>query len=369
MSNKPPLLSICIPTYSRAELLESALTSLVSQVSEVAGEVELIVSDNCSTDQTAEVVERMSRECPIRYHRNEENVGVVDNFLGTAKDLARGEFCWMMGDDELVRPGGVRSILEAIKAQPELDYFYVNYSIDTFDRRPAGVVTTDDFFTWTRTGTGNVDERRIERWESLLAEDFNCLTAIYCSVFRRSMWLNVARNLKAGEPFTSLEQTYPHSWILVRAMVGKPAWASGYPWIVMCGKESWADFIPLVVLVRFHELLDDYVAQGVEARYLEAHRRRMLSYATEPLTRILQGENLPRLESFSVVGFVVKHWRYDELWRALYQATLTASIGQVARRAPVLLPFALGARAHLRLTQSYEKLRARFNGSARGAIY
>ena len=52
-----PLLSICIPTYNRAELLRSALLSLVPQVKESGGEVELVVSDNCSTDDTRRVVE------------------------------------------------------------------------------------------------------------------------------------------------------------------------------------------------------------------------------------------------------------------------------------------------------------------------
>jgi len=51
-----PLLSICMPTYNRADLLELALRSLIPQVAATNGEVELIVSDNCSSDHTPNVV-------------------------------------------------------------------------------------------------------------------------------------------------------------------------------------------------------------------------------------------------------------------------------------------------------------------------
>lgn len=49
-----PLLSICIPTYNHAELLK-LLVSLVPQLL-LTGSVEIVVSDNCSTDHTAEIV-------------------------------------------------------------------------------------------------------------------------------------------------------------------------------------------------------------------------------------------------------------------------------------------------------------------------
>jgi glycosyltransferase involved in cell wall biosynthesis len=362
---KTPRLSICIPTYNRAELLESALAALAPQVRELGGEVELVVSDNCSADRTAEVVARAGGECPVRYHRNAENVGVIRNVLGVVRDHARGEFCWVMGDDDMVRAGGVRAVLEAIKAHPDLDYFYVNYSIDSFERRRGVFVTAEDFSEWTRTGNENQREGRVGRWEELLARDYGALTPIYCSVFRRATWLEGAGGLKIsadpadGVLFSSVDETFPHSLVFARTMMGKPAWESGYPWVVMCGKESWADFIPAVVLLRFHELLDEYVARGAAARLVEQHRRRLLGYAGEPLTRILQGERLPRLESFSAARFLLRHWRYAEAWRAAYGAALTATVEQVGRRAPALVPFAVAARLHLRLARGWARLRAR----------
>lgn len=61
-----PLLSICIPTYDRAELLRSALLSLAPQVKEMADEVEVIISDNCSTDSSKGAVDWAQEYCSIR---------------------------------------------------------------------------------------------------------------------------------------------------------------------------------------------------------------------------------------------------------------------------------------------------------------
>src|SRR6266446_8826045 len=113
-----PLLSICIPTYNRAALLKSALAALTPQVVALGSKVELLVSDNCSPDGTKEVVECAQRSCPIRYRRNEENFGGLYNFVNTASEFARGDFSWILGDDDLIRPGAVAKIVSIIERFP-----------------------------------------------------------------------------------------------------------------------------------------------------------------------------------------------------------------------------------------------------------
>lgn len=68
-----PLLSICIPTFNRAEYLKKSLDSLMSQ--DRFSEVEVVISDNCSTDNTEEVCNEFIQKYPnIIYHRNLENI-------------------------------------------------------------------------------------------------------------------------------------------------------------------------------------------------------------------------------------------------------------------------------------------------------
>jgi len=365
-----PLLSICIPTYNRAELLEAALTSLAPQVRKLGKEVELIVSDNCSTDNSRDVVERLGQQFPIRYHRNAENVGAMRNILSLVSEHSSGEFCWVMGDDEMVREGGVRKLLQAIKEHSDLDYFYVNYSIDSFERRKGVFVTADDFRDWKQTGNPNLEERRIDRWETLIAEDSNGLTPIYCSVFRRSMWLKGAAGLRVSDSYTeealfsSLAETYPQSLIFVRTMVGKPAWSSGYPWTIVCGTESWVDFIPVAMLLRFHELLDAFKRNGVDDRLLDQHRRQMLIRAETYLMEVFRGRRAPGLESFSVTKFLARHYRYFESWRAVYSALLIVPLEVEFATSPSYGAFAAVARAVSRCLTLGGKVRARLRRSS-----
>lgn len=71
----PVLVSICIPTYNRADCLKMSLESLVAQEEFKSGKVEIVISDNASTDSTEEVGKAFSSEYPgIHYHRNDKNI-------------------------------------------------------------------------------------------------------------------------------------------------------------------------------------------------------------------------------------------------------------------------------------------------------
>ena len=73
-----PLLSICIPTYNRAEFLKDALDSILRQINENnKDKVEICISDNASEDNTEELVEEYQKKSPIPiiYHKNEKNMG------------------------------------------------------------------------------------------------------------------------------------------------------------------------------------------------------------------------------------------------------------------------------------------------------
>jgi glycosyltransferase involved in cell wall biosynthesis len=96
-----PLVSIGLPTYNRAVLLARAIDSLLAQT---WSQLEIVISDNASTDSTQAVCEAYARRDPrIRYLRNDVNLGPQRNFLATLEQ-ARGEyFMWLSDDDWLDR--------------------------------------------------------------------------------------------------------------------------------------------------------------------------------------------------------------------------------------------------------------------------
>lgn len=109
-----PLLSLTIPTFNRYAFLAELLDALLPQIPQ-DGSVELLVSDNASTDATFEIVANFhSRGLPLRSVRNPENIGADANFL-QCLSLARGKYVWVLGDDDLVLPKAVPQILSLLR--------------------------------------------------------------------------------------------------------------------------------------------------------------------------------------------------------------------------------------------------------------
>jgi abequosyltransferase len=74
------LLSICIPTFNRAGILAASLDALMADIGP-SDDVEIVVSDNASSDGTADVVAaRVGRKPSISYWRNPTNIGLLANF-------------------------------------------------------------------------------------------------------------------------------------------------------------------------------------------------------------------------------------------------------------------------------------------------
>ncbi len=111
-----PLLTIAIPTYNRSNYLRMTLEQLASQLCNVPpGTVEVLVSDNCSPDDTGEVVKSLTSDLmPIRYIRNETNLGWALNFA-QAFDMAKGKYILMSGDDDLLVDGALELLLEKLR--------------------------------------------------------------------------------------------------------------------------------------------------------------------------------------------------------------------------------------------------------------
>ncbi len=102
MIEKQPLVSIGIPTYNRPRALRSALDSLLSQTYQ---NVEIIVSDNCSTNiDVADVVEEYKHRYPdIKFFDQDRNIGGIANFEFVLSEAAGKYFMWA-ADDDLCKP-------------------------------------------------------------------------------------------------------------------------------------------------------------------------------------------------------------------------------------------------------------------------
>jgi len=111
-----PRLTIAIPTYNRAHLLERRLQELIPQVQAHPGVV-LCVFDDASTDATPEVVARYRAELLVA-ERGPANLGIGGNMLRAFEAGGTG-WLWTLGDDDPVAPEAVATALKLIAEMPD----------------------------------------------------------------------------------------------------------------------------------------------------------------------------------------------------------------------------------------------------------
>ncbi|OAQ38794.1 hypothetical protein A5893_12150 [Pedobacter psychrophilus] len=93
---KSNLLTFCIPTYNRSEILEEGILDLISKIGKY--NFQIIVTDNSSIDNTEQVVNNLQTEYNfITYLKNEINLGADENFAISLK-ASKSKFTWLLGD-------------------------------------------------------------------------------------------------------------------------------------------------------------------------------------------------------------------------------------------------------------------------------
>ncbi len=125
-----PLVSIGLPVYNGERFIQRALDSLLAQD---YSNLELIISDNASTDRTGDIcLSCQAKDARIRYYRNEANIGMMGNFK-RALDLARGEFFMFAAHDDRWSPEFISSLLADLNRHPESEV--VMSALDVVDEK------------------------------------------------------------------------------------------------------------------------------------------------------------------------------------------------------------------------------------------
>lgn len=110
-------LSICIPTYNYGEFIGETLDSILHQITE---EVEVIVLDGGSTDNTAREVAARQRQYPLLTYYPQNFRGGIDRDIEKVISLAQGQYCWLFSADDIMLPCAVTKVLTAIESNYDI---------------------------------------------------------------------------------------------------------------------------------------------------------------------------------------------------------------------------------------------------------
>lgn len=219
-------LSICIATFNRAHLIGATLSSIISQAPD---EVEIVIVDGGSTDNTAQVVQEYQQDFPrINYVRLDAKGGVDQDYC-RAVQAARGEYCWLFSDDDLLKPGAVKTVLTAMQQ----NYALILVNAEARNADLSQLLSPRRFLLPTNRV---YDSSRSGR-EKLFADLAAYLSFIGSVVIRRDLWNARDTEKYFGTEFVHLGvifqrplpgDTYAIAEPLIQIRHGNWQWSSRY---------------------------------------------------------------------------------------------------------------------------------------------
>ena len=242
MVNADTLVSIGLPVRNAAERVASVVESVLAQDHH---NLELVISDNGSTDDTEAVCRELAaRDARVAYHRQPQNIGLFNNFVRTIR-LARGEFFrWIGDDDRLARPF-VSRCLNEFAADPRL--ILVTTQIEY--RGPDASTQTAGY-----DGTSLRSAEPVERLDELLRllnESHLLIDPLYAMVRRAPVAAIPRHNMLREDELFAVKLALAGPWghvpeILARRgwrpdrladiarRIGVPAWQSRFSNTLLC---------------------------------------------------------------------------------------------------------------------------------------
>lgn len=236
-----PLLSICVPTYGRPDLLKITLTELITQARPHG--IQIVISDNSEDTRSEQVVESLRASyADLVYSRNERNLGIDLNFLKIAS-LVSSAYAWFFGDDDLPIPGAVDRILRDIENSPDVQFFLIN----SMPMSPDMVRTLSPNLTGIKADRTYSDCRRALREISWYS------TFVGAYVVRLDAW-------RLADPTPYLDTAFVHTGVMFEAMarLGFPLKLIAQPLIrYRTGNATWSNSFLNIQFVLWKQAIDN----------------------------------------------------------------------------------------------------------------
>jgi len=176
MTSSPPKVSICVPTYNRAAILPYAVNSVLAQT---YPDFELLICDDASPDNTAEVVAQWS-DSRIRYIRHPQNIKRSRN-MRSGYEAAKGEYFVKFDDDDALTPSFLEKTVAVLEAHADADFVCTDHWVINARSERDEVATAANSAKWGK------DQLAFGKIDDLLAQTFiKQSLQVGSSLFRKS---------------------------------------------------------------------------------------------------------------------------------------------------------------------------------------
>lgn len=209
---KEYLLTICVPTYNRSFFLKGLIENILSEIDEsgYGEDIQIVIVDGNSKDNTTEIVEQFKIRRNIKYYRREKKEGIDKDILKCV-ELSDGKYCWLFSDDDRLTTGAVSYLINKLRREDDVTGCFCNRISFDFQMEkevaeinawPGKIIKEDHIFT-----------DKAECFQHI-GMDFGFISS---QVVRRSAWQQVV----AEENFEDLYNSYYLMVYIIGRMMDK----------------------------------------------------------------------------------------------------------------------------------------------------
>lgn len=218
-----PILLIYIPTFNRCQSLNLCLSRLMDEMVGIEDEVRVHVSDNCSSDETNDLLKSISHPS-FDYSRNSENIGGPRNYIKVYNYGSFAEYTLVIGDDDYFLGGALKKLVYDIKNNPQVDIFFINtisYPQDSYD----SVLKLMSESSWRSCPMNGILKSHVPGDFTLALKDlFNPLIdevlggSMMCYVFRSALLRDHVSDMLDSIDFGGIYSSYPQTLNIIYSL-------------------------------------------------------------------------------------------------------------------------------------------------------
>ena len=316
------ILSICIPTYNRAATLPNCLNSILISKRKTNLKFEICISDNASNYNVKKIIKPFKKKLNIRLNRNKKNLGYAVNLLKSVS-MAKGEFAWCIGDDDLLVPKALKKINNLILRNKNIDFYYINsfHLNNNYLNKFKKPFDTNNLPIGMDRLSPKKNSQRLKFWDLIDHNvSFDFMAGNFVNIFRRKMWMDNVHVLdkKSINDKNSILSLL-HLKIHANAFRKSLCYFHAEPLSVnLYGVREWKSFYPFIETFILCESLDYYRSKGLNFfKYIYCKNYTLRNFASN-LTKTIIGGKATGLYFLNFNKHIFQNLLYPNVYLSIF---------------------------------------------------
>ncbi len=316
------ILSICIPTYNRAATLPNCLNSILISKRKTNLKFEICISDNASNYNVKKIIKPFKKKLNIRLNRNKKNLGYAVNLLKSVS-MAKGEFAWCIGDDDLLVPKALKKINSLLLKNKNIDFYYINsfHLSNNYLNKFKKPFDTNNLPIGMDRLSPKKNSQRLKFWDLIdYNVSFDFMAGNFVNIFRRKMWADNVHVLdkKSINDKNSILSLL-HLKIHANAFKKSLCYFHAEPLSVnLYGVREWRLLYPFIETFKLSESLDYYRSRGLNFfKYIYCKNYTLRNFASN-LTKTIIGGKATGLYFLNFNKHIFQNLLYPNVYLSIF---------------------------------------------------